>query len=472
MVLLGVVIALIVVVTGWMMRRVASVERALPLDNLPVIFLLMLALYTTLPPLLWMMQGGEYVSPLAGRLFLFQPTLAEQTYLSTLALLVTLGVAASQFLLPRRLLRTSTFHAESVPREIAIVCFSIICLQFLFMSFLFSTGVVGVSATYIDSYRVIQELPLLLRQSIKILGGLAFFAKLTLLVWFFQRWHTHRTWVYLFVLFTLVTVDPEAGRASVAITLFACVVLWNRYVKAISFTKFAVFGITAVVVFTVWGAYRGLGQGGLAGVGIFDIGAGEFDSLWANAVELYRDSLAIGTELPPVLLLSEFYGFIPSNILPFAKSTYSEWYLTQYYPQYQIDGGGLMFGLLAQLVVGFGAAEAPIRGIAVGLFLGWLTHYLSRVGKWWQYPSLLYCVVWSFQIVRDSSFALVTPLVQVVVVSVIAIGAVARLVPVSRTTTPLRPHFQAPKRLLHDATAVGDGTRSPGCVPKVMGEGR
>ena len=78
-----------------------------------------------------------------------------------------------------------------------------------------------------------------------------------------------------------------------------------------------------------------------------------------------------------------------------------------------------MFGVLAQLVIGAGAVEAVVRGLALGIALWWLTDRLRRGRSWWCYPTLLYLSVWMFSSVRDSSFALVTPLVQVVLVGVL-----------------------------------------------------
>jgi hypothetical protein len=416
-------------VTFLVLRRARSAERSMPLDNLPVVFLLMLTLYATLPPLLWLIQGGEYRSILSGRLFSWQPTLGEQWYLTLLALLVAVGVAISQLCLPRRFLRTRHEDVRLVPTRIVVVCVALLAVQFVFVTALQVTGTIRTSGSYIDSYLVIQELPLALRQILKMLGGLAFVSKIVTLVWLFQHWRTHKVWVYAFVLFTIVTVDPHGGRASAAISLFACVILWNRYVRPITMAQLAVMGMIGLAVFTALGAYRGLIDTTLAGVGLMDVGFGEFDSLWANAIELRRDMAGGVLQVPVGLYFSEFYGPIPSNLLPFDKLAYSQWYLDQYYPEYKSAGGGLMFGLLAQIVIGFGWIEALLRGFLLGLFLTWLTHVFGRGSRWWHYPALLYCAVFTFQSIRDSSFALVTPLIQALAFGIVTITVFAALLP-------------------------------------------
>jgi hypothetical protein len=97
-----------------------------------------------------------------------------------------------------------------------------------------------------------------------------------------------------------------------------------------------------------------------------------------------------------------------------------------------------MFGVLAQLAVGFGLPEALVRGFLVGLLLTGLTFYLGRCTRWWHYPALLYCSVWTFQSVRDTSFALLTPLVQAVGFGIVAIMLLAPLVP-GRPREPIAP---------------------------------
>lgn len=67
-------------------------------------------------------------------------------------------------------------------------------------------------------------------------------------------------------------------------------------------------------------------------------------------------------------IFSEFYSAISSYFLPFEKLSYSICYLDVYYPDYIAAGGGNMFGLLAQISIGFGIIEAIFRGFIFGGF--------------------------------------------------------------------------------------------------------
>ena len=400
----------------------------MPLDHLAVVFLLILALYTVLPPLFWLMQGGEYLSPLSGRLFIQQPTLAEQTHLTLLGLTLAIGAGAALWLLPRGYRAPVIGDVKLVPQKIMVVCIAIVIVQFMLINLLQFAGVIRRSESYIDSYLVIQELPLLLRQFIKILGGLAFFSKLTILVYLFQRWRTHKMWVYLFLLFTVLSLDPSASRGSTFIMVFACLILWNRFVKRLTFAQLVTAGSVGLIAFTALGIYRGIVGRGLGDFSFMDVGFGEFDMLWANAVELYREKIA-GQRLPAKLWFSELYAPIPSNFLPFEKQDYSTWYLDKYYLEYKLEGGGLMFGLVTQVAAGFGVIEALLRGMLIGFVFSWVTRYLGKSTKWWHYPALLYLAVWMFQTVRDTSFALISPFIQVALTAVLAIGVTASLLP-------------------------------------------
>jgi hypothetical protein len=429
------------IVTIWfitfrVLRRAQRRERVIPLDHLPVTFLLVAVLYLTLPPLFWMLQGGVYVSPLEGRLFSWQPTLEEQRYLTLLGLMVVAGLGFSQLLIRRVRIRGAR-EMTPVPFAVALVCLGLVTLNFVLVSGLETAGVIRSADGYGDSYLAIQQLPLFLRQILKILGGLSLFAQLTAMVWLFQHWRSLKLWAYALVLFAVVSVRPEGGRAAVAIMLFATVILWNRFVRPFTLSQMALVGVLGVAAFTALGAVRAIANSTLE-LGVFEVGLGEFDVLWGNAVELYRENRDGRLNLPVSLYFSEFYGPIPSNILPFEKMSYATWYLDVYYPEYKLTGGGNMFGLLAQLAVGWGLIEAFIRGLVLGLFLGWLTRYLGRGTQWWRYPVLLYCAVWSFLAIRDSSFALITPLVQIVVIGVIAFKVAAAIQATLRRLVPRR----------------------------------
>ena len=142
-----------------------------------------------------------------------------------------------------------------------------------------------------------------------------------------------------------------------------------------------------------------------------NISLGEFDVLWANAIDIlrYRNS---GFDLPSQLYFSEIYSLIPSFFLPFEKINYSEWFLKEIHPEIDGTGAGLMFGLLSQLAGGYGYFEAILRGFLLGIFLKYLSNMLFNISSWWVFPLKIYISIWIFYVVRDSSFAIINFIFQ------------------------------------------------------------
>lgn len=421
------------ILTMWLIvfmsiRRVTRMAGSVPLDNPGIILLLVLLIYVTLPPLFWLLQGGEYISILSGRLYAWQPTYDEQLYLTLLgfSFMLALVIAQWQYQSTKHLWTQS--YTQFIPKRIFYICLILIFSRYLVTTTLQLAGVIRIADSYGDSYRAIQELPLALGQLLNILGGISLFAKIVALVWLFQRWQSHKQWIYVFLVFTLISIDPAAGRSGTFLTLFTCLILWNKYVRRLSNKQFALIGLLGLLAFFALGLFRGLSASGigLTGLGPFDTGLGEFDGLWGNAIELRREALA-GLKISAQLYFSEFYSPIPSNILPFDKLSYSIWYLDEFYPEYKAAGGGNMFGLLAQLSIGFGLPEAAIRGLMFGWFLGWLTSYLNRDKNWWSFPALVYVTIMIFYTVRNSTFSIVYDLFQVILVGIIIITIGSRL---------------------------------------------
>jgi hypothetical protein len=404
-------------------RRATHLTGSIPLEDPGIILLLVMLIYLTLPPFIWLLQGGEYISILSGRLYAWQPSYDEQFYLTLLGVTFMFSFVVAQRLYQRA--RPSLIFTTAQPISLSILhtCLALIGLQFIIFTLLQLSGVIRASNDYGDSYLRIQELPLGLGQFLKILGGLVFFAKTVALVWLFQRWSTHKRLIYAFIAFTVATVDPEGGRSSTFLTFITCLILFNQFVRKLSTREFLLIGFVGILVFSILGEYRGAVESGAGSASLlsFETGLGEFDNLWANAIELRRAKLN-GYEIPFRLYLSEIYAPIPSNILPFQKLSYSVWYLDEFYPAYKSAGGGNMFGLLAQLSVGFGLIEAVIRGLLFGWFLSWITRYLRDGRKWWSYPALLYITIWIFYTIRDSSFSIINNVFQVLLVSVFVIN--------------------------------------------------
>lgn len=403
-----------------------------PADDIGVIFLLVLVLYTTLPPLFWLLQGGEYISIYSGRLPQLQPSTEDTFYLLTTSLGYALGFAVVYLGLRRRIPRpvvpAAIPYIDDSMMAGAIVIIAVNLVLSLFLGF---SGAIGTAESYADQYRVIAELPLALAQLIKVGTGFSAVAKLVVLVALLQRWPRHRNWFFIYILTILFSFEAGGERTSITTGLLSVLIAWHVLVRRIAPSRwFAMFGI-GMVGFLILGFQRNLASwNALAALDLGDFSLGEFDGLWANAVDLLHQSEFGGLNLPFSAYLGEFISFIPSQLLPFEKLSYSEWYLSTFYYQYKLEGGGLAFGAVSQAVVGGGIFEALIRGGLLGAISVWLIRwYRAQKGSWWRFPLYLYLLVFSYQSVRDTTFRLLGDAIQIVLPAILLIALISRILP-------------------------------------------
>jgi len=153
----------------------------------------------------------------------------------------------------------------------------------------------------------------------------------------------------------------------------------------------------------------------LGGLSFEGSGLGEFDSLWANAVELLQAREFGQIDVPAAVRFGEFWAFLPSQLLPFEKSSLSDWFLGTFYPEDQAMGSGWAFGAIGQAVIGGGVPEALIRGGVLGVLAAWVMKwYRAPTSTWWRLPLYLYLLVFVYQSLRDTTFQPLGNAVQVV----------------------------------------------------------
>ena len=405
-----------------------------PADDIGVIFLLVLTLYTTLPPLFWLLQGGTYNSIFSGRLLQLQPSTEDTFYLLTIALSYALGFSAVYLWLRRRIPRPvvplAIPYIKNPMMAGAIVIIAVSLLISMFLSFI---GAIGTAESYADQYRVIAELPLALRQLVKIVAGFAAIAQLVILVALLQRWPRHRVWFVLYMVSILFSFDANGSRTPIATGLLSVLVVWHVLVRPISISRWlAMFGL-GMIVFLILGYWRDLASwNALVALDSGDFSLGEFDSLWANAVDLLYRRDHGGLNIPFATYFEEFISFIPSQLLPFEKMALSDWYLNSFYSQYKLEGGGWAFGAISQAVVGGGVFEALIRGGLLGAISVWLIRWQrAQKGAWWRFPLYLYLLVFSYQSVRDTTFSLLGNLIQIALPAILLITLIGMILPMS-----------------------------------------
>jgi hypothetical protein len=183
------------------------------------------------------------------------------------------------------------------------------------------------------------------------------------------------------------------------------------------------------------GVWRGFGSLTSVGdLGLEGVGVGEFDALWANAVELWQAKQRGGLSVPFGVRFEELFAFVPRQLLWFDKQSLSGWYLDTLHPAYKDIGGGWVFGAISQAVVGGGVFEALIRGAVLGVVAGWIMKWIrTPTSAWWRFPLHLYLLVGVFAGVRDTTFVQWGDVVQTWLPVPIVIAACGSLLTVAQS---------------------------------------
>ena len=260
-------------------------------------------------------------------------------------------------------------------------------------------------------------------------------AKLCLLVMLFQRWGQRRyrivilAWLALEILHA---VSLMGVRRDVAMLLMASVLLYHRLVRPLVAWQAAA-TVTAML-------------GGLLVFGFMRQGWGlqvpwsannEFQVLFANAWDLLgrRDRL----DVPWQIYLSDLLRLIPRDIhqlLPFDVLDPSLWYLRVIeMPDPRV---GLMFGVLAQSIIGWDWLELVLRGAVLGVVCAAIHRWYARSTGFWATVFYLYLCVWAYYTVRATTFHVVSLVFWRFLPSVLVLVAAAFVLARLRAGWPAR----------------------------------
>jgi hypothetical protein len=163
----------------------------------------------------------------------------------------------------------------------------------------------------------------------------------------------------------------------------------------------------------------------------------EFQGVWATGFDVYERKLQ-GTlgDVPWQLPFSDFYYLVPSQLLPFEKIDVQSWYL-------QVSGaeGGLMFGVIAQAIVGLGWIQLIFEGILLGYLAAKLHRwYVKRSERFWPIIFYLFCCIWTYYSMRQSCLA---------VLSFIEFEFLPAMISVGLLTVLVRGAHKQARKLIH-----------------------
>ncbi len=348
---------------------VSSIRRDgyAPFEDIGIMFLLALILYTTLPPISWIFQGWEYNNPEYPRLFKAQPSSEDVFIILKITLFYILGYATIFYRKykyinkPIKKKETTLISDEIMYGTILLLIITIVIT--LVINF---GGIIAQSTSYIDQYLVIQQLPLAIKILIKFTSGLGNVLKFILLIAILQRWPRHKGLLSLYLLITIFSFDPEGSRTGLVTNILTMIIVWHFLIYQIKTKYWIILFSFGILTFLFLGEFRDTANLNetIQNIKTNGIPLGELDSIWANSLELITETQDFN--VPISVLTSEFFAFIPSQLLPFDKLALHEWFLETYHWQYKALGGGFAFGAISQVIVGGrGIFEAFLRGAII-----------------------------------------------------------------------------------------------------------
>lgn len=222
-------------------------------------------------------------------------------------------------------------------------------------------------------------------------------AMLTLIV---ARWRCPAARLVVLAWLALAAVATAAhlgSRTNSVLLLLSFGMLYHRLVRPLSALALSAAGAALLTGFLLHGAVRHS-----RGLEPFEreyhpvAGANEFQAIFTNGFDLQkRRDGGVLPAVPWQIHAVDLYLTVPSQLLPFEKFEPSAWYAGAI--GVADSGIGLMFGVIAQSVVGYGWIELVLRGAALATVMALLHRwYVRRASQLW--PTLLYLFVatWSY----------------------------------------------------------------------------
>lgn len=263
---------------------------------------------------------------------------------------------------------------------------------------------VPVAASYIESYTVLRNLPLILQQFIATAERLQFTFFLALMVFTIAKApKLHRLWtaaVAGILALSAVAGGSRSGAALCALSYLLCYMILVRRLKPSTWVTMTLVGL---VLFLLAGQIRG---GVSETTAISGLQSGEFSSVFINALDIMKQKqMVVDFDVP--LYTLDLARVVPQQLLWFDKLDPSVWYVSTFYPGFAMAGGGLAFGAITESFVGFGVMEALLRGMLLGLVAAFVVNRLLRESVT---PMKIVVYIWlfamSYQSIRDTTFTL------------------------------------------------------------------
>lgn len=303
-------------------------------------------------------------------------------------------------------------------------------LFFVILGFFFNMR----AETYMDTYLVMQRLPLVVRQIATQIDGIDLTLQIMLVVALTcAKRKGFRVILGLFLLLTTIShLLVPGGRIELAAVIIAALAAHHLVVRRLPFRWVITAGVSGFLLLMLMAALRSdqeIQAGTVARRLVEDYN--EFEVIFGNAAEMkyWRDGEGVGFFLEhPNLYWSGIFAVIPQQILPVPKDTPWVWFTRTYYPDYYEAGGGMAFGVLAEAVAGFGWPELIWRGALVGILFGLLHRAMHRrqVSVYF-FIFYIWLCAWSYLTLRGGTFAPLMMILYRILVPFVAVSVLALL---------------------------------------------
>lgn len=422
-------LAIIVVAAGFILY-LRSIEGRLPYFDIGAFYIGVTALYAAYPLLQYVLRGYDYPK---GDYRMVTLRLWPETFATMgwwYVLYMVTFCAAYALVRGRRAVegRFEVTRPDTTTIVSILLLFAGAKLFFVVLGLFFNMR----GSSYLDSYLVIQRLPLFVRQIAAQVQGIGLTVQIMLVVALTcgKRRAFRILLIVFLVLTTLAHLIWPGGRVELLAVLIAAVAAHHLAVRRIPF-RWALFAAAAGFALLIFMAAVRSQAGSRWGGKISDrfTDHTEFEVIFGNALDLKYLRLASGVFLDqPNLYWGGLFAFIPQQFLPIVKDSSGAWYARTYYLDYFEAGGGLAFGVLAEAVTGHGWTEMAWRGALIGIAFGFL-HRLLRRRRLSVYGFIFYIwvTVWSYQTVRNGTFGLLMMIVYHVAAPFLAVAVLGIL---------------------------------------------
>jgi|GEM_PF-4516627 len=436
------VMAPIITATAIVAAFMLALRRRGPVSYLEigVVYTGIAYLYCVYLPLRFVLDGNTYSPWTDGRIVGLGPTPSQLATVTWFYVIYLLCFSVT-YLLVRPPVAVSRVTVEKPPDTAMFVVIAALLASIRLIMAAIGTVYNTHAASYIEEYAVIQQLPHLVRQFVAWYLG----SEQTLQMMFVLALlcHYRRTKPLLFAILAIwvaVNLSRPGARVTLFFVLLAAAISYERLIRRIRLRTLLVAAVAGLIVSMAIGVLRA-DRG--AGMNLTEVTHTytEFEGIFANAIDLLYIKHAEGAFIGhPTLYLADVIGVVPQQFVPFTKTSAADWYASTYYPAYYNAGGGLAFGVVPEAIVGHGWSDLIWHGALVGLAFALLQKRMMRSPvPFWFLTVYVWMTVWSYQTMRNTTFGLLMPFLQRVVVPIIVVYLLTNLARVRGRRASLAP---------------------------------